>query len=141
MTIARVDIKPEMLRWAVARARLQEETLTDRIPQLSEWLAGEAKPTFKQLEKFAQATRVALGYLFLPTPPVEALPIPDFRMLAGTEWERRVAWPAIIDEWLSGWHRLRNECCVPCLARFGDKHAGRFTGVERVDTVTDEVSA
>lgn len=88
MTIARVDIKPEMLRWAVARARLQEETLTDRIPQLSEWLAGEAKPTFKQLEKFAQATRVALGYLFLPTPPAEALPIPDFRMLAGTEWER-----------------------------------------------------
>jgi len=88
MTTARVDIKPDMLRWAVTRARLEEATLAAKIPQFPHWLTGDSKPTFKQLEKFAQATHVALGYLFLPTPPVEALPIPDFRTLTGTEWER-----------------------------------------------------
>lgn len=88
MTTARVNIKPEMLRWAVKRARCEEDALAEKIPQLTGWLTGDAKPTLKQLEKFALATRVALGYLFLPKPPVEALPIPDFRTLAGTEWDR-----------------------------------------------------
>lgn len=88
MTTARVDIKPEMLRWAVERARFKEETIEAKIPQLRDWLTGESKPTLKQLEKFAQATRVALGYLFLPKPPVETLPIPDFRTLQEKEPER-----------------------------------------------------
>ena len=81
MTVTRLDIKPEMLRWAVERARLDEQVLEVRIPQLRHWLNGQSKPTFKQLENFASATRVALGYLFLPTPPVELLSIPDFRTL------------------------------------------------------------
>lgn len=88
MTTARVDIKPEMLRWAVERARFEEGVLAEKIPQLKHWLTGESKPTLKQLEKFAQATRVALGYLFLPKPPVETLPIPDFRILEGSELKR-----------------------------------------------------
>jgi Zn-dependent peptidase ImmA (M78 family) len=31
------------------------------------------------LEDYAQATHTPIGYLFLPTPPVETLPVPDFR--------------------------------------------------------------
>jgi Zn-dependent peptidase ImmA (M78 family) len=84
----RVDIRPEMLRWAIERSRFEEDAVIDKVPQLKDWLAGEAKPTFKQLEKFAKAVRVALGYLFLPEPPEEKLPIPDFRTVEATKHER-----------------------------------------------------
>lgn len=88
MSIARVDIKPAMLRWAVDRSQIEEETLEGKVPNLKAWLAGESKPTFRQLETFAQAARVPLGYLFLPKPPVETLPIPDFRTLQGKKPRR-----------------------------------------------------
>ncbi|MHB8707962.1 MAG: ImmA/IrrE family metallo-endopeptidase [Desulfuromonadales bacterium] len=79
----RVTINPDLLRWAVERSRLDALQLTTRFPKLAEWESGETQPTLKQLEKFAHATHVPIGYLFLPTPPEEPLPIPDFRTLAG----------------------------------------------------------
>jgi Zn-dependent peptidase ImmA (M78 family) len=79
--VFRVDVKPELLRWARERARLRIEDLLQRFPKLREWEAGEAQPTFRQLEAFSDATTVPFGYLFLPDPPDEPLPIPDFRTL------------------------------------------------------------
>jgi Zn-dependent peptidase ImmA (M78 family)/transcriptional regulator with XRE-family HTH domain len=77
----RVDVKPELLRWARERARMPIEDLLRRFPKLREWEAHEAKPTFRQLEAYADATNSPFGYLFLPEPPEEPLPIPDFRTL------------------------------------------------------------
>jgi len=104
--MARVDIRPELVRWARERARLPAEALTKRFSKLAEWESGAAKPTLRQLEEFANATATPLGYLFLPEPPEEALPIPDFRTLADRpigrpspnlldtvfEMQRRQAW-------------------------------------------------
>jgi len=75
----RVDIKPEMLRWARERAGLGVDALARRFPKLKAWEQGEASPTLKQLEGFAKATYTPVGYLFLQKPPVESVPIPDFR--------------------------------------------------------------
>ncbi|HEY7838671.1 MAG TPA: XRE family transcriptional regulator [Terriglobales bacterium] len=77
--IARVPIRSEMLRWACARAGYEARELAPRFPHLAEWENGQTQPTVKQLEAFARATHTPLGFLFLPEPPQEPLPIPDFR--------------------------------------------------------------
>ncbi len=75
----RADIKPELLRWARKRAGFSIDDLVERIPQLPAWERGEAKPTLKQIEKFAKTVYAPVGFLFLQEPPVEQVPIPDFR--------------------------------------------------------------
>ncbi len=77
----RVAVQPRLIQWARERARMDADGLAKRFVKLPEWETGEAQPTFKQLQDFAKATRVPFGYLFLPEPPVEPLPIPDFRTL------------------------------------------------------------
>ena len=84
----RVEIKPELLTWARERAGLEDTALTHRFPKLHEWELGAAKPTLKQLEKFATATHTPVGFLFLQEPPVEAIPIPDFRTVRGQRIQR-----------------------------------------------------
>ena len=77
----RVEVRPELLRWARERSGLDIPALTRRFPHLDSWERGEAHPTLKQLEGFARATHTPVGYLFLPEPPVEHVPIPDFRTI------------------------------------------------------------
>lgn len=77
--MTRVLVKPELLRWACERSRIDELELSRRFPKLDAWIRGEAQPTFKQLEALAKATHVPFGFLFLPDPPEEPLPIADFR--------------------------------------------------------------
>jgi len=79
--MTRVPIQPALFTWARQRARLDEAVLAARFPHLAEWEAGEVQPTLRQLEQYAQATHAPLGYFFLPAPPQEAVPIPDFRTM------------------------------------------------------------
>jgi Zn-dependent peptidase ImmA (M78 family) len=76
----RVAVEPEMLRWARERAGLDVADLRTRLPKLATWERGEVAPTLKQLEDFAKAVYVPVGYLFLAEPPVETIPIPDYRL-------------------------------------------------------------
>jgi len=75
----RVTINPELLRWARERARRTVQDLATPFPKLDRWERGDERPTLKQVERFAKAVHAPIGYLFLPEPPVESLPIPDFR--------------------------------------------------------------
>ena len=84
----RVEIRPELLRWARERAGLGAGSLAHRFPQLEAWERGEQRPTFKQIEDFAKATHTPVGYLFLQKPPVERIPIPDFRTAGNEHIER-----------------------------------------------------
>ena len=76
---ARVEVRPALLRWARERASLESADLARRFPRLAEWESEEVCPTRKQLERFAKATRTPVDYLLLSEPPVERVPIPDFR--------------------------------------------------------------
>ena len=81
--MTRVAVNPTLIRWARERAGLAQEALAARFKKLPEWEAGETQPTLKQVEAFAHAVHVPVGYLFLSEPPEEPVPIPDFRTLAG----------------------------------------------------------
>lgn len=75
----RVPVRPAMLRWALDRSGMRSDS--KRFEQFSRWADGDGQPTFRQLEEFAHAVHAPLGYLFLPEPPVEDVPIPDFRTI------------------------------------------------------------
>jgi len=119
MTV-RAPVRPAMLMWARERSRLEPEELFRKFPALADWEEGTRQPTLKQLEKFAQATHTPIGYLFLPEPPDEPIPIPDFRTIGDMELGH--ASPDLLDtvylcqqrqEWYRDYARLHREDPVP----------------------------
>lgn len=75
----RVDISNHMLNWAMDRAGVTIEDFPRSFPPVQKWLDGECKPTVKQLEAFSRKVFLPYGFLLLPDPPDEKLPIPYFR--------------------------------------------------------------
>ncbi len=77
-----IDLQPHLLEWARLRARLTEEALGEKmgvqVEKVVDWETS-GRLTLKQAEKLAHVTYTPFGYLFLPEPPDEKLPIPDFR--------------------------------------------------------------
>lgn len=104
----RAPIARRMLTWAIERSGIDTLELEGRFPKLPAWLSGDLQPTLKQLEDFARAVHVPIGYLFLPHPPEEPLPIPDFRTIAGRHLTRPS--PNLLDmiyvcQERQGWYR------------------------------------
>lgn len=79
--MARVNIKKEILEWAVARSGIESEKLLKVFPKYQDWIDGSTQPTFKQIENLSKATYTPLGFFFLQEPPNDRLPIPYFRTL------------------------------------------------------------
>lgn len=79
--MTRVSVKRELLEWAWDRSGLVEDKLLDRFPKFEAWKRGDEIPTLRQLEGFAKATHTPIGYFFLASPPIERVPIPDFRTI------------------------------------------------------------
>ncbi|MDR7496018.1 MAG: ImmA/IrrE family metallo-endopeptidase [Armatimonadota bacterium] len=80
--MSRIAVNPALITWARERAGVDGLALSKRFPKIGQWERGDVQPTLKQLEAFAHAVHVPIGFLFLPQPPQEALPVPDFRTLA-----------------------------------------------------------
>ena len=73
--MTRVQVSPQIRRWACERSRIDEFELGVRIPHLEDWERGEKQPTLKHLETFSKATNTPIGYFLLPEPPVERLSV------------------------------------------------------------------
>jgi Zn-dependent peptidase ImmA (M78 family) len=83
--VNRVSVAPELLVWARKRSGRQVSDFAKRFPKLDEWERGDLAPTMRQLEDYAQATHTPVGFFFLPEPPVEQVPLPDFRTFGDEE--------------------------------------------------------
>lgn len=82
---ANLNVNPDILIWAIARAGHKYTEFADRNPRVKEWIQQTKRPTVKQLEKFSHKVHLPFGYLFLNKPLKEELPIPFFRTsLRGT---------------------------------------------------------
>jgi len=80
---ALIKPNPEIVDWAQARAGLTLKDLARKMGvtpgRLTQWKTGDEAMTFNQMKKLAENTHTPLGYLFAEKPPVESLPVPDFR--------------------------------------------------------------
>jgi Zn-dependent peptidase ImmA (M78 family) len=77
-----IPVKKELISWARRRAGLEIKDLTEAFPKFAEWEKGGAVPTLRQLEHLAKKLVTPLGFFFLQEPPVEQLPIQDFRSVS-----------------------------------------------------------
>src|SRR3990172_10102720 len=74
-----INVNANMLKWAIDRAGYELHQFIAKLPNVQLWIDGTKKPTVKQLEGFSKKVHLPFGYLFLPDPPKEKLPIPFFR--------------------------------------------------------------
>lgn len=77
--MSKVKINPQILKWSIARAGLDDRALRGAFPKLDLWLSNEQSPTLNQLNKLSKKVRIPVGYFFLNEPPKEELPYPFFR--------------------------------------------------------------
>lgn len=83
-------VNPALLAWARQRAGLAIQAVADALgtdPEvIRQWEAGEASPTYAQLEKLAYSMyRRPLALFFFPAPPSEPDPYQSFRTLPDFE--------------------------------------------------------
>ncbi len=75
-----------MLTWARERLNESRQLLAQKMhikpAKLEAWEDGIALPSTRQAQELANKLRIPLGYLYLSTPPVEDLPLPDLRTMA-----------------------------------------------------------
>jgi len=73
------NINKEIIEWAIIRNGNSLEEFYAQNPAVESWTKGEKFPTVKQLESFTHKVHVPFGYMFLPSPPEENIPLPFFR--------------------------------------------------------------
>src|SRR3546814_6034393 len=84
-----LPINPALLIWARERAGLSRDEALLRFRRLAEWEAGEAGPTYPQLEQLSEAFKVPIAVFFFPEPPNVPAINETFRTLPEAELEDR----------------------------------------------------
>src|SRR5438876_1663986 len=83
----KLTLSANCLQWARSRARLSISDLAAKMHIQEEKIRAwetDGEITLAQADKLAHVTHTPIGYLFLPQPPVEQLPVSDFRTI-GTQ--------------------------------------------------------
>lgn len=84
----KISLQPSLLSWARKRAGFDVDVLANKMNVKPDKVLGWEKDgniSFRQAEKLAKVTYTPFGYLYLPEPPHQTLPITDFRTLRSEE--------------------------------------------------------
>ncbi len=81
----KITLSTTCLKWARERSGFSPAELAAKMQvdgtKVQAWEA-DGELTMAQADKLARVTHTPIGYLFLPEPPVERLPVRDFRTVA-----------------------------------------------------------
>ncbi len=87
-------ITPKMVAWARERVNWTPEILAQKMSvsteKINAW-ESESKlehPSFRQALDLSSKLHIPLGYLYLATPPIENVPLPDLRTVANKPHEK-----------------------------------------------------
>lgn len=119
-----ININPNMLTWAIARAGYVVDDFLERFPNVKKWIEQVKSPTVKQLEDFAKRVHIPFGYLFLHEPPKEQIPFPFFR--TGNNHTHQVSinvYDTILilqrrQDWLTDYLLEKEELPLPFVGKF-----------------------
>ena len=132
-------LKPDVLRWARSKAGLSEDDLAAKIGVnlglVREWETSGSIP-FSLVEKLAEKTRTAFGFLFLEAPPHPSLPIADFRRI--DDAHPSVPSDELMDIIYAA--QLKQNWYREYLVSHGAKHLP-FVGKSSIKTPTKEIAA
>lgn len=133
----RINVSNEIVTWAIARAGYDLPVFIEKFPPVRKWLDGVGQPTTKQLQDFSKKVHLPFGYLLLPSPPEEELPIPYFRTNVADVDEVSInVYDTILlmeqrQDWLSGY--LRDNDFEPL------SFVGRYYNNRDVDAIVNDI--
>ena len=83
-----IAVNGDVITWARERAGLSPEEAAQKFPKIAVWEAGNASPTYPQLESMADEFRVPIAVFFFPERPNVPRIQETFRTLPATEFAR-----------------------------------------------------
>ncbi len=135
-------VTPQLIRWARERYSLTKDAAAQKIDvkvdTLDAWEKGTAYPTLRQAQKLAHRFHVPFGFLFLSSPPIEKLPLPDLRTVGGAQ--HKPPSPDFIDllndvlrkqQWFREYQEYEGAEPIPFI--------GRFTLNDNAETIATDV--
>lgn len=131
-------INRKILTWALSRSRLSRADVAARVKvseqQIRSW-ERDALPPFKKARALAKVLQFPFGYFYLPKPPQDELPIPDFRRL-GKEYRPTPEFLRLLNDVL-----VRQDWFKDYLRESGRPNKLRFVGEFSTDSKVTDVAA
>ena len=82
-----IQVNPDLIAWARKRAGLTLEEASKKFNRIAAWEAGDASPTYLQLERLAGKLKLPLAVFFFPEPPSLPPIRESFRILPDAEFD------------------------------------------------------
>jgi Zn-dependent peptidase ImmA (M78 family)/transcriptional regulator with XRE-family HTH domain len=83
-----IPVNPDLIAWARKRAGLTLEEASKKFNRIAAWEAGDASPTYPQLERLADELKLPVAVFFFPEPPSLPPIRESFRTLPDAEFDQ-----------------------------------------------------